>query len=190
MPFVARTSHDQRRGLRQLTTLPLPDRRFRNFRSNPSRREFQSPRNRSRDVHDVAIVDRFELPQPWRRDDSVKVPQARLFGLYSELTRHNGYRVRIALLIKRLILLLPRVWLWHKWGEKFVHGYHRWILHLRFDWNTSKEPAVKLIFTLNFKVKKYFFLQCILVIAKVKLFQGTIGCNLITVLLKNGEKVS
>ena len=43
---------------------------------------------------------------------------------------------------------------------------------------------------LEFQGQNSFFLfHCILLIAKVKLFQGTIGRNLI-VLLKNGRKVS
>ena len=57
---------------------------------------------------------------------------------------------------------------------KFVRGC-RWILHLRFD-------GTKLFLTLNFKVKILFFFHCTLIITEVKLFQRTIGCNLIVLL--------
>ena len=51
-----------------------------------------------------------------------------------------------------------------------------------------EEPAAKFTLTLNRKVNNLFF-SCILLVTKVKLFQGTIDCNLI-VLLKNCKKVS
>ena len=51
----------------------------------------------------------------------------------------------------------------------------------------TRDELVKLILTLNFKVKKKFFFFCTVFYSL--LFQGTIGCKLI-VLLKNGKKVS
>ena len=44
-----------------------------------------------------------------------------------------------------------------RWKEKFVRGYRRWILQLRFDGDTCKELAVKLIPTLNFKIKIFLY---------------------------------
>ena len=42
---------------------------------------------------------------------------------------------------------------------------YRWILHLRFDGNTCKEPAAKLILTLNFKHKIF---SCIVLTTEIK----------------------
>ena len=52
-----------------------------------------------------------------------------------------------------------------------------------------KDLPAKLTLTLNFKVKENFFfwLHCILFIAKMKLFRGTIGRSLI-VFLENTKK--
>ena len=55
-----------------------------------------------------------------------------------------------------------------EWKEKFLRGYRRWILHLSFGGNTCKESWLWIS-----RSKKFFrFLNCILFIAKVKLFQG------------------
>ena len=71
------------------------------------------------------------------------------------------------------------------WKEKFARGYHRWILHLRFDGNTCKNLAAELILTLHFKVKKFLFLALYSTHHEGKTFPR----NLI-VFLKNGRNVS
>ena len=51
--------------------------------------------------------------------------------------------------------------------------------------NTWKEPVAKFTLTLKFKVEKFIFLHCILLITKVKLFPGNL-----MVLLCNGKEGS
>ena len=81
----------------------------------------------------------------------------------------------------------------HRVGRKvFVRGYRSMNSSSTFDLieKIRREPAEKLILTLNFKVEETFFfsMRCVLLITEVKLSQGTIGRNLIGKFCKNMSK--
>ena len=68
-----------------------------------------------------------------------------------EKTNHFGSKF-----IRTRFEMLPRV-------ERKVHGYHRWILHLRFDGNTYKGQSRKIDLDFEFQDQKFlFFFLCII----------------------------
>ena len=75
------------------------------------------------------------------------------------------------------------------WKEKFVRHYRRWILHLCDLMGIHVKNLQNWSWPWISRSKILFFLHCILLITKVKLYQGTMDRNLI-VLLKNDKKVN